>query len=154
MRATSLAVVLSLAILSTWSPSLGAEVSRNSSLTATISPVRNKKGHMGCALFSSPEGFPESRTAAVRQRWLTIDGKSLECTFDRLPPGVYAFAIFQDENDNGLFDSDFLGFPKEPWGTSNNVNHRMRAPSFEESRVDLETGTSIHLKVTLRHPWW
>ena len=145
-------VVLSLAILSRSSPSRAADVPRTSSLTATISTLRSKKGHLGCALFASADGYPASRTAAVRQRWLTIEGKSMECSFDRLPPGAYAFAVFHDENDNGEFDTTCLGFPKEGWGTSNNANHLLRAPSFEESRVDLVAGASVHVKVTLRYP--
>jgi len=154
MQPRTLAVLLSLAMLSMSSPSgVGAEAPRTSSLTATISTVRNRKGHIGCALYASPEGFPDSHTAAFRQRWLRIDGKSVECSFDRLPPGTYAFAIFHDENDNDLFDTDRLGFPKEGWATSNNVKHLLRAPTFEESRVDLPEGASIHLKVTLRYPW-
>ena len=153
MRGKPLTVVLSLAILSRSSPSrAAADVPRTSSLTATISTPRNRKGHMGCALFSSAEGFPASHTAAFRQRWLTIDGTSVECTFDRLPPGSYAFAIFHDENDNSLFDTDFLGFPKEGWATSNNAYHLLRAPSFEESRVDLAEGASVHVRVMLRYP--
>jgi uncharacterized protein (DUF2141 family) len=153
MRGRSLTVVLSLAILSTSFPSrAAADVSRTSSLTATISTVRSKKGHMGCALYASAEGFPDSHTAAFRQRWLTIEGKSIECSFEGLPPGVYAFAIFHDENDNSLFDTDWLGFPKEGWATSNNAHHLLRAPSFEESRVDLAEGASVHVNVTLRYP--
>lgn len=154
MRGIPLTVVLSLAMLSTSSPSrAGADVPRTSSLTATISTVRSTKGHIGCALYNSAEGFPASHTAAFRQRWLTIHGKSIECSFERLPPGAYAFAIFHDENDNGLFDTDRLGFPKEGWATSNNAKHLLRAPSFEESRVNLAEGASVHVKVTLRYPW-
>lgn len=140
-------------MLSTSFPSRAEDdVPRTSSLTATIAPVRNRKGHIGCALYNSPEGWPDSHTAAFRQRWLTIEGKSVVCTFDRLPPGTYAFAIFHDENDDGLFDSDRLGFPKEGWATSNNVKHLLRAPSFDESRVDLPEGASLHLNLKMRYP--
>ena len=153
MRGRLPTVILSLAMLSMSSPSRAAgDLPRTSSVTATISTVRNRKGHIGCALYSSPDGWPDSHTAAFRQRWLTIDGKSIECSFDRLPPGSYAFAIFHDENDNGLFDTDWLGFPKEGWATSNNAKHVLRAPSFEESRVDLAEGASLHVNLTLRYP--
>jgi uncharacterized protein (DUF2141 family) len=39
-------------------------------------------------------------------------------TFE-IPEGEYLIAIFQDTNNNGKLDTNFLGFPKEPVGLSN-----------------------------------
>jgi len=33
--------------------------------------------------------------------------------------GEYLIALFQDTNNNGILDTNFLGFPKEPVGLSN-----------------------------------
>ena len=33
--------------------------------------------------------------------------------------GEYLIAIFQDTNNNGILDTNFLGFPREPVGLSN-----------------------------------
>ena len=153
MRRGALTMLLSLAVLSALPASAAMpEGPRTSSLSAVISTVRSKKGHVGCALFATPEGFPDSHTAPIRQRWLTINGKTVECTFDKLPPGSYAFAIYHDENDNGDFDNNFLGFPKEGWGTSNNIKHFLKEPTFEESRIDLAAGASVQVKVILHYP--
>jgi len=35
-----------------------------------------------------------------------------------IPAGEYLIALFQDVNNNGKLDTNFLGFPKEPVGLS------------------------------------
>ena len=44
----------------------------------------------------------------------------------------YALGIFHDENDNGEFDTNFLGLPSEPWAFSGKLKSRFRMPRFEE----------------------
>ena len=38
---------------------------------------------------------------------------------DSLPAGTYAIALYQDQNDNGVMDKNWLGIPTEPLGFSN-----------------------------------
>jgi uncharacterized protein (DUF2141 family) len=49
-----------------------------------------------------------------------------------LPPGDYAFFIFDDVNGNGKLDKTWLGFPDEPYAFSNNVKLGLSKPSFSE----------------------
>lgn len=44
----------------------------------------------------------------------------------------YALGLFHDENDNGEFDTNFLGLPSEPWAFSGKLKSRFRIPRFEE----------------------
>ena len=44
--------------------------------------------------------------------------KNITCSFD-VPEGEYLIALFQDTNNNGLLDTNFLNVPKEPVGLSN-----------------------------------
>jgi len=44
--------------------------------------------------------------------------QSIVYSFDILE-GEYLIALFQDTNNNGKLDTNFLGFPKEPVGLSN-----------------------------------
>ena len=47
-----------------------------------------------------------------------------------LPPGDYAFFIYDDVNGNGKLDKTWLGFPDEPYAFSNNVKLGLSKPSF------------------------
>jgi len=44
--------------------------------------------------------------------------KNITHSFE-IPEGEYLIALFQDTNNNGVLDTNFLGFPKEPVGLSN-----------------------------------
>jgi uncharacterized protein (DUF2141 family) len=47
-----------------------------------------------------------------------------------LPPGDYAFFIYDDVNGNGKLDKTWVGFPDEPYAFSNNVKLGFSRPSF------------------------
>jgi len=49
-----------------------------------------------------------------------------------LPPGDYAFFIYDDVNGNGKLDKTLVGFPDEPYAFSNNVKLGFSQPSFSD----------------------
>lgn len=67
-----------------------------------------------------------------------------------LPPGVYAVQAFQDANNDGEMQQNFLGIPREGVGFGNGAKIGMSAPSFESSSTDV-TGSSAQTEVTLRY---
>lgn len=67
-----------------------------------------------------------------------------------LPPGTYAVQAFQDANNDGEMQQNFLGVPREGVGFGNGAKIGLSAPSFEASSVDL-TVPSATTEVTLRY---
>jgi uncharacterized protein (DUF2141 family) len=67
-----------------------------------------------------------------------------------LPPGIYAVQAFQDANNDGEMQQNFLGVPREGVGFGNGAKIGLSAPSFEASSVDV-TGPSARTEVTLRY---
>jgi uncharacterized protein (DUF2141 family) len=51
-----------------------------------------------------------------------------------LPPGDYAFFIYDDVNGNGKLDKTWVGFPDEPYAFSNNVKLHFAKPRFSDLR--------------------
>jgi uncharacterized protein (DUF2141 family) len=95
---------------------------------------------------ATADGWNGKQKEAARAR---IKAKRGETThrFENLPPGQYAVQVIHDENDNGKFDSNFLGIPSEGYGFSNNPRV-MRRPTFEEARFDLpHEGAEIHVRL-------
>lgn len=117
-------------------------------LTVRVSKFRNDKGALICRLFSSAEGFPSKPTyrAQVRAR---IPGSTATCSFDKLAPGTYAVALFHDENDNGMLDTNFLGIPSEGVGVSNNRRPLVGPPSFADAKFRLSQNGALN--VTLHY---
>ncbi len=64
-----------------------------------------------------------------------------------LPVGNYAFSAYQDVNGNGIFDKNWMGIPKEPYGFSNNARGKFGPPDFAESSFLIRSDTLM--KVSL-----
>ncbi|MEO1487101.1 MAG: DUF2141 domain-containing protein [Bacteroidota bacterium] len=108
---------------------------QTSSITVKVSNIEKVEGPIYFMLYKSKDGFPSDQTKAYRQGKVTHYGTEATFTFDNLPVGEYAVAFFQDENNNGKLDSNFLGIPKESVGASNMTG--FSKPSFRKSKFQL-----------------
>jgi len=112
--------------------------------------IRNSTGNVACALFDSPDGFPnEFLRYATNIMAIKIRHTQARCDFLSIPPGTYALAVVHDENMNGKLDTNWLGIPKEGYGFSNNAKAILGAPSFSAASFpydgqDLELTISLH----------
>lgn len=68
-----------------------------------------------------------------------------------LPKGAFAVSVFQDLNGNGRLDKNIFGAPKEPFGFSQNYKPFMRAPRFDEVKVDISEKDK-KISIELIHP--
>ncbi len=111
-------------------------------LTVRITGIREVKGQMQLGLYNRAEVFPkEGKQYRLVERPVT--GKVFIYTFEQLPAGDYALAVFQDLDRDGLIDKNMLGIPTEPYGFSNNVRPRLSAPAFSRARIRLNSDTTI-----------
>ncbi|MEO7247973.1 MAG: DUF2141 domain-containing protein [Novosphingobium sp.] len=77
-------------------------------------------------------------------------GTTHGCVF--LPgPGVYAIALYHDENANGNFDRSGLGLPKEGWGFTNNPHTFFGLPSFSAVRLSVNK-TGLATEIRMKYP--
>jgi uncharacterized protein (DUF2141 family) len=110
------------------------------SLTLRIVGAKSSKGQIAIAVFNGEAGFPADKSKAVRTLQTGIDPQTLiaHVTMKNLPRGVYAVAVFHDENMNGRLDKNVLGIPKEGYGASNNPKKSMGPPKFAEAKFQLD----------------
>ncbi|MGB4772880.1 MAG: DUF2141 domain-containing protein [Chitinophagaceae bacterium] len=80
------------------------------------------------ALYRPEDKFPSEQTA-FRTATIKAEGNITNVKFE-VPYGDYALAVFQDENANGKLDKTAIGFPKEPFGFSNNFRPKLSKPKF------------------------
>lgn len=113
-----------------------AEAPENADIVVQISNLERGRGSVNVALFRTAEDFTDNPYKTLRQQVKTgQSGASL--TFENVSPGTYAIAVYQDLNENGELDTNFVGIPKEPYGFSNNYRPTMSAPSFEKAKFAL-----------------
>ncbi len=110
-------------------------------LSIEVSNVQSTQGSIWVRVFAQADDFLKQSVQRVRAQPLlgttTVLVKGLE-------PGVYAFALHHDINDNGKLDTGLFGMPSEPYGFSNNAKGSMGPPKFEQAKFSLPaTGTGV-----------
>jgi uncharacterized protein (DUF2141 family) len=76
------------------------------------------------------------------------DGKA-SVTFERVPYGTYAVKVFHDENSNGELDTNFVGFPTEGFGFSNDAMGSFGPPDFEDAAFVVRT-ERLRIEITAK----
>ena len=66
-------------------------------------------------------------------------------------PGIYALALYHDENGNRRFDRTGIGFPAEGYGFSNNPPTLAGLPSFRSVRLSIPR-TGMVTRVQMKYP--
>ena len=117
---------------------------------ADIAGLHNDKGHVLCAIFSTPADFPRQAEKAVARTSAVISGGRAVCEFTNVGPGRYAISVIHDENDNGKMDTKFFGIPREGVGASNDARGRFGPPKFEDAAFQFGGGR-LDLKITVAY---
>jgi len=99
-------------------------------IRAMISP----SGEISAGVFT---GENEFRRPAVERLSAEPTSRTLHLTFSGLEPGEYAVGVYQDVNGNGRLDATVARVPTEPWGISNNVRPKDRAPTWDDVKFTL-----------------
>lgn len=114
-------------------------------LAIEIKGLDSKKGNIRIALYREIDNFPSTNKNFKNK----VQEASLpEIVFKNLPPNVYAFAVYHDENGNGILDKNVFGVPKEKYAFSNNARETFSAPSFKSASFDLNQDKKV--KITLK----
>jgi uncharacterized protein (DUF2141 family) len=111
---------------------LGASSAGAAELRVTVQNIRSDRGEIRLAVYANPAEWPDKAPSA-RERVLKAQRSGVTFVFD-LPPGTYAVNCFHDENSNGKFDTNFVGYPLEGYCFSNDAHPFLSAPSFDAVR--------------------
>ena len=138
-----LLLLVSALLLAIAAPALPQSAAGKDVLRVQLDGFRNDHGMAHCSLFNDkePAAFPSHGEKMFREGAAApIKNEHSEIDYIGIPPGKYALVCFHDENNNGKFDQDMLGLPKEGYCFSNNVKPRFSAPSFDQSAFDYKGG--------------
>jgi len=127
----------------------GAAEAPKGSIEVVFHGLRSETGRLHLALYSDPDGFP-SRDGAMRSGVLRVDEDVPVFVFDDVPHGLYAVSAYHDENDNGRFDTNFLGLPLEGYGFSRDAPVMFGPPAFDKAAFQLRSDERT-IVVTIRY---
>lgn len=119
-----------------------------STLTIQITNVQNGQGTLKIAVYKPNEKFGTPNVKPDHAEILVIEQAGSQRVEFSLEPGTYAVSMYHDVNDNGKIDKNLIGYPKEPFGFSNNFRPIVSAPKFKDCAFQhLAAGTAISIKL-------
>jgi uncharacterized protein (DUF2141 family) len=111
-------------------------------LEIEIIGIRSNNGSILLQLFNEDGEVLKGLAAKIS------NNKSL-ITIKGLKAGKYAIRYFHDENDNDKMDTNWLGYPTEGWGFSNNVKSSIfGVPPLSERLFELNGNKKINLEIS------
>jgi len=110
-------------------------------LKIVIEGVSSNEGVVVVALLDSAEQYAAGDQMYRSNAKVPIQQGRAVVTFGDVPFGDYALKVFHDENGNGELDTNWVGFPKEGFGFSNDAMGQFGPPTFEEAAFEIKTET-------------
>ena len=133
--------------IGTQSSALGSKIFKTFN---PVSNVENGHGTLYIAIFDSAEGWLKSDAEYKPFRDITQPVSSTEdllISVQNLPPGKYAVSLFHDLDGDAEMKTNFIGFPKEPFGFSTPMG-KFGPPKFDEAAIEF-SGENVSVKVAL-----
>ncbi|GBF51751.1 hypothetical protein LPTSP4_32890 [Leptospira ryugenii] len=118
-------------------------------LEVQIENRQSKQSTIHCGIFVQADGFPTENKKQYQNTKANVeaDGRTI-CRFSGLNGNTYAVSVLEDLNANGKMDSTLVGYPKEPWGVSNNAPmHTFGPPTFQEASFTLKANQKLTIKL-------
>ena len=123
-------------------------VEANYSLTVEVTNIKELKGDVFITIYNKAEYFPKAeKKYKYKIGKVKVVKNKLRYTFSNLPQNTYAVAISHDANSNGKFDSNFIGYPLEGYGFSNNFVPKFSAPKFSDVDFKLDRNKTMSIKM-------
>lgn len=120
-----------------------------STLIVNVSGMKNTNGKLNIALYNNSDNFNKPELV-YKELFLTLPGQSMTVTFDSIPAGTYAFALFHDENDNQILDQNFLNIPQEGFAFSNNSMGSFGPPTYNQAKFNIPKNSTVTQNISLR----
>ncbi len=120
-------------------------------LNVVVDGVRNGSGVIAITLYADDSSkFLVKRGSLYVGRVEASPGTTRGCIF--VPkPGVYALALYHDENRDGRFDRTGLGLPAEGYGFSNNPATLAGLPQFRSVRLSVPK-SGLTSRIQMKYP--
>lgn len=121
---------------------LTAQQSGKHELNVSITSISSEDGTIMIALYHKEDQF-------LRKPFKSMSIKAkkgeVEVIFTDIPEGTYAISLYQDKDDNGKLNTNFIGIPKEPYAASNNAKNMFGPPKWEDAKFNIKEGENTQI---------
>ena len=113
---------------------LTASASAQTCTDIEVRNVRPEQGTLMLAAYGSAEDFSKKSVAMLQLR---AGAETMRFSFCVPGAGPVALMLYQDLNDNNKLDTNVMGIPSEPWGSSGKASG-FGPPSWAAAQVPLD----------------
>lgn len=116
-----------------------------------IKGIRSEKGQIGIGIFKDDHTF-QKEEPFLNKNFVksVISNREMKVQFS-LEPGIYGFALLDDENSNGLMEYNFLGIPKEGFGFSDYYHKGITKPKFDSFKFTIDKDQKKSITIRIRY---
>ncbi len=116
-------------------------------LTIEVTKITSRSGVIRIGVYNHENQFTEHPIKNI----VILKNEMINGTVKKqinLPAGIYAFTLLDDENNNNKMDYNFIIYPKEGYGFSNNAKVKgLNPPSFNDCKILLDKDKKIPIEV-------
>jgi len=124
-----------------------ADAQQGNTIAIAVSGLRNNTGEVRCGLYNSAATFPKDGQQ-FQGAMAPIANQQATCTFNNVPPGTYAVALFHAEKGETKLRIGLFGQPEQGYGFSRDATGSMGPPSFSAAAYSYAGGaTSWPVKI-------
>lgn len=117
----------------------------------TIKGIRSTKGTLQVGVFKDNESFKKEKSyKELKFAKTNIVNGILTVEFN-LEPGLFGFALLDDENSNTKMDYNFIGYPLEGFGFSNYYHRGLTKPNLNEFSFNVTKNSSQKVIIEIRY---
>ena len=113
-------------------------------LTVVVRGFRRLKGQVFLAIYNSAKSWTKEELV-YEGAVIEIIDETATFFFPELPVGLYAIALFHDENKNVKLDTGLFGIPLERYAFSNNRRGLFGPPRFKDAAILLNGNEKIEI---------
>ncbi len=120
-------------------------IEEESEFTIVVNNIEEIKGRILIGIFEKEEDYPKE-DRMFRALAIKVDANAVSGSV-RLPKGEYAVALFHDENDDEICNTNWIGIPREAFGFSNNIRPFFSLPAFDKVKVNVVQDKKIEISL-------
>ncbi|PKL84898.1 MAG: hypothetical protein CVV22_10565 [Ignavibacteriae bacterium HGW-Ignavibacteriae-1] len=130
---------------------LFADSPKTGTIIVEVEGFGNEKGIVFSHLYSEQlaEFFPTKSSKSLHKRIVKVNNFRATIIYENIQYGTYALTVHHDEDDNKRMNRNFIGYPKEGFGLSNNPTIFLSVPDFDECKFELRKDTIV-VKIKLK----
>ena len=114
-----------------------------------VKNIDNVTGFVHFALYNEKKKFLSESEKFIGLKKKTENVLKEGIVVKNLKAGIYAIAVYHDENNNGQFDRLFA-IPLEKYGFSNNAKVFLGPPTFKEASFQVKNNEFKRISIKLR----